>query len=67
MGLDTRASLEVVTTILHGDIYDVAKQGEVSRLKMIVEELETRKARGVSINMLATHLWLEAINNILMN
>lgn len=37
---------EVATAIMHEDVYDVEKQGGVSRLKKIVEEIERRKARG---------------------
>ena len=38
----------VATTIMHKDAYDVDRRG-VSRLKTILEELGTKKARGASI------------------
>ena len=47
--LDARAKLEVSIAALHEDVYNVDKQGEVSRLNNILEEIETRKARGATI------------------
>ena len=47
--LDARAKLEMAIATLHEDIYDIDKQGEVSRLTNILEEIESRKARGATI------------------
>ena len=47
--LDTKANLELATAILHEDIYDVDKQGEINRFKKYMDEIETRKARGSAI------------------
>ena len=47
--LDTKARLEVALATLHEDVYDAGKQGEVSRLTKVMEELESKKARGATI------------------
>ena len=47
--LDARAKLEMTIVSFHEDIYNIDKQGEVSRLNNILEKLETRKARGATI------------------
>ena len=47
--LDTKARLEVALATLHEDAYDTGKQGEVSRLTKVMEELENKKARGATI------------------
>lgn len=47
--LDTGADLEKATAEMHEDVYNEAQQGEVSRLKHKLDELKTRKARGVAI------------------
>ena len=41
--------METATARLHEDIYDLDKQGEVNKFKRIIEEIETRKARGATI------------------
>ena len=47
--LDTRANLERAIAVLHEDVYNEAKQGEVNKLRHKVEEIETRKARGAVV------------------
>ena len=47
--LDARAKLEIAIASLHEDIYNMEKQGEVSRLNNILEEIVTWKARGATI------------------
>lgn len=47
--LDTRASLEVATTLLHEDVYNDDKQGKVNQLWNKLYEIETRLARGVAV------------------
>ena len=47
--MDTKARLEVALATLHEDAYDTGKQGEVSRLTKVMEELENKKARGATI------------------
>ena len=47
--LDARAKLEVATANLHNDIYNVELQGEVSRYKNILDEVDMRKARGIMV------------------
>ena len=42
--LDTRARLEVTLATLHEDAYDTGKQGDVSMLTKVMEELESKKA-----------------------
>ena len=34
---------------MHEDIYNEEKQGEASKYKIIIEEIETRKAKGATI------------------
>lgn len=45
----TKAKLEVATTSLHDDIYNVEKQGEVNQLENILKDIEIRKAKGAAI------------------
>ena len=47
--LDTKANLELATATLHEDVYVVVKQGKVNRLKKDMDEIKTRKVRGVAI------------------
>lgn len=47
--LNTRANLELVTATLHEDMYNIDQQGEVNRLCSSLEEIETRKTKGVTI------------------
>ena len=47
--LDTIARLEIATAILHEDIDNFEKQGEVNKLRHMMEGIETRKAKGASI------------------
>lgn len=47
--LDTRASLEVATALLHEDVYNEDKQGKVNQLRNKLDEIETRLARGAAI------------------
>ena len=47
--LDLRAKLEVAIATLHEDVHDPVKQGEVSRLIIALDEIESRKARGATI------------------
>jgi hypothetical protein len=49
MKLDTLAKLEVATANLHEDINNFQKQEEVSRLKEVIVNIETRKARGAAL------------------
>ena len=44
--LDARANLQIAIATLHDDIYNIDKQGEVSRLNNILGEIEARKTRG---------------------
>ena len=46
---DVKAKLEVATANLHNDIYNVDLQGEISRYKSILDEVEVRKTRGVMV------------------
>ena len=48
---DVKAKLEVATANLHNDIYNVDLQGEVSRYKSILDEVEVRKTRGVMVRL----------------
>lgn len=47
--LDARANLEIATAQLYEDIYNEEKQGEANKYKRKIEEIETMKARGVTI------------------
>lgn len=47
--LDTRANLELATAVLHDDVYNMDKQGEVNRLWNMLEYIEGRKAKGAAI------------------
>ena len=47
--LYARADLETAMARLHKDIYDRDKHGEVNKFKRIIEEIETRKAKGATI------------------
>lgn len=47
--LDTRDNLEMTTTVLHNDIYNVEKPVEVNQLRNKLEGIETRKAKGTAI------------------
>lgn len=49
MKLDTRANLELATAVLHDDVYNMDKQGEVNRLWNMLEYIEGRKAKGAAI------------------
>ena len=49
--LDTMARLEIATTILHEDIGNFEKQGEVSKLRHMMEGINTRKAKWASIRV----------------
>lgn len=44
--LDTMARLENVIAIMHEDIDNFEKQGEVSKLRHIMEVIETKKPKG---------------------
>lgn len=44
-----RAKLEVATAILHNDVYNMNKQGEVLDLQNALDEAGMRKAKGVAI------------------
>lgn len=48
--LYARANLETTIARLHEDIYNEDKQGEVNKYKSIIKGIETRKARGATIN-----------------
>lgn len=48
---DVKAKLEVATANLHNDIYNVDLQGEISRYKSILDEVEVRKTRGVMVRL----------------
>lgn len=43
------ARFEIVAVILHEDIDNFEKQGEVSKLKLVMEGIETTKVKGTSI------------------
>jgi len=43
------ATLELATTILHDDINNFEKQGEVNLLRRIMEDTKVRKAKGATI------------------
>lgn len=47
--LYARANLETAMARLHENIYNINKQGEVNKYKSIIEGIETRKTRGVTI------------------
>jgi exonuclease III len=47
--LNARANLEVATAKLHDDIHNEVVQGEANMFKRILEEIETRKARGATV------------------
>ena len=47
--LDTMARLENVIAIMHEDIDNFEKQGEVSKLRHIMEVIETKKPKGYQL------------------
>lgn len=47
MELDTLAKLEIATANIYEDINNFQKQGDVNRLKEVMENIETRKAKRV--------------------
>lgn len=46
MELDLRTKLEVAIATPHEDEYNSVKQGEISRILTVIDELENRKAKG---------------------
>lgn len=47
--LSIRAKLEIAMASLDNDIYNIENNGEVNQHKYILEEMETRKARGAVV------------------
>lgn len=47
--LYARANLEITMAWLHDDTYNEEKQGEANKYKRIIEEIESRKAKGSTI------------------
>lgn len=47
--LDMRVNLEMASTVLHDNIYNVDKQGEVNQLRNKLKEIKTIKCKGVAI------------------
>lgn len=48
--MDLRAKLKVATTRLHDVIYNMTKQGKVWEMKITLEGIESRQAKGAIIN-----------------
>ena len=50
LDLDIMARFEIATVILHEDIDNFEKQGEVSKLRHIMKGIETMKVKKASIS-----------------